>query len=191
MDFSEVTQIPPKTEEDTGFDFKESKEEMREFAEDKLEEFGLVGKGWSFVFNGRIKKAVGKCKPRKKAIEVSKTWFLDFGPKKLAEEGAREDLFEDVVLHEIAHAVDFERRGTSDHSWKWKEVAREVGADPKRTCKIPKTLRALVAKWALKCPECGKANYYHRKPKANKSCGRCSSSYNPKYKLELVKLDNG
>jgi predicted SprT family Zn-dependent metalloprotease len=190
MDFSEVTQIPPKPQNETGFDFKESKEEMREFAESKLEEFKLDIKGWTFKFNSRIKKAVGKCRPRKRTIEVSSTWFLDFGPKKLAEEGARKDLFEDVVLHEIAHAVDFERRGTSDHSRFWKEVAREVGADPTRTCKIPKTLRALVAKWALECPECGKRTYYHRKPKPNKSCGRCSDSYDSRYHLELVELDN-
>lgn len=34
----------------------------------------------------------------------------------------------DVVRHEAAHAVDYFRRGTSDHSPVWRHVARMVGA---------------------------------------------------------------
>lgn len=38
----------------------------------------------------------------------------------------------DTVLHEIAHALDFEERGTSDHGPRWKAIARRVGATPTR-----------------------------------------------------------
>jgi predicted SprT family Zn-dependent metalloprotease len=58
----------------------------------------------------------------------------------------------DTILHEIAHAIDVERRGTSDHGPTWKAICREIGADPSRTadCEIE-----APAKWTLRCTKCG------------------------------------
>lgn len=38
----------------------------------------------------------------------------------------------DTIRHEVAHAIDFNRRKTSDHGSQWRAIARLVGAKPER-----------------------------------------------------------
>jgi predicted SprT family Zn-dependent metalloprotease len=38
----------------------------------------------------------------------------------------------DTALHEIAHAIDMEKRGKSDHTQIWKSIAKSIGANPSR-----------------------------------------------------------
>jgi len=138
--------------------------------------------GWTVKFNGRMSRAVGKCKPHKEQIDLSETYFVDY------EDEIDDELLKDVILHEIAHALDFERRGTSDHSRKWKKVAREVGANPSRTSEIPREIVAKAADWKRECPKCGWESYYHSKPTAGgKLCPECHESWHPhEEKLEYV-----
>jgi predicted SprT family Zn-dependent metalloprotease len=157
-----------------------TKSDFKRFARTEMSKLGLDG--WTVKFNGRIKRAVGKCKPRKKRIDLSKAYFVEHGGE------LPDEMLKDVVLHEIAHALDYERRGTSDHSRKWKRVAREVGANPSRTANVPEELIAKVADWKRECPKCGWEAYYHSKPTAEgHMCPECHRDFHPRSeKLEYV-----
>lgn len=145
-------------------------ESFKAFAREQLDENGLTE--WGVEHAPDMKKALGKCNPRKKKIRLSKAWFED-----MLELDVDFDLVEelkDVVLHEIAHALDFDRRGRSDHGRKWKSCALEVGADPTRTSKVPKKLIALVSPWKRECPRCGLEIFYQGKPrKSGYICPEC------------------
>jgi len=160
-----------------------TKFEFMKFARDHLNKHGLDG--WTVKFNGRIKKAVGKCKTRKRQIDLSKTWFIEYGDE------IEDAELRDVILHEIAHALDYTRRGKSDHSRKWKRCAREVGADPSRTTDgIPKKLIAKVSPWKRECPKCGWETYYQSKPTAGgKLCPDCYSKRHSREKAKEYTLD--
>ena len=113
-----------------------------------------------------------------KRIELSK-WVLENSDKTF-------DQWVNTILHEIAHAIDYARRGTSDHSYKWKTVARTIGCSGDR-CYNAK-VDAKASKYTVKCPSCGneKASHKHSKviARGHRSCGKCSPNrYNDKYKL--------
>lgn len=174
FDLDQVTQIPPKTEEESEFAF--TKEEIVEYAKEKLEEYGL--EDWDFEFNFRFKRKIGRCKCGDKTIELSGVWFIEIGMDRIVEAGGRKDFAEDTILHEIAHALDFLDRGKSGHDWRWKEMARKVGADPTRTESIPDEIVKLKADWYRECPNCGEKYYYHKKPTAERACGKCCDEHN-------------
>ncbi|MEX1013985.1 MAG: SprT-like domain-containing protein [Candidatus Paceibacterota bacterium] len=87
-----------------------------------------------------------------------------------------EDEVRDVILHEIAHALDFEDRGTSDHSSKWKTIAKRIGANPTR-CYDSKKVSGVNYKYFHLCPTCGyKAGRYRRTNQKIASCTKCGGN---------------
>lgn len=99
---------------------------MRKLGEQHLDR-SLQDLGWRFQFD-RARRRLGLCEWQthpvsKKVISLSR--FLASSGGWL--------LMEDVVRHEIAHALDFETRGRSAHDRVWKRWARLCGADPTRT----------------------------------------------------------
>lgn len=148
-------------------------------ANELLTEWGLTEKGWTFIW-GNKKRSFGTCRKRAKTIELS-TFLLPT----INDESA-----EDTIRHEIAHALDFEDRGTSDHGYKWKAWAIKVGADPTATSTndfedVAKDL-AETTKYTLVCPN-GHKFPSHRKKKRLSSCGKCCPGYfNKAYLLKQV-----
>lgn len=90
----------------------------------QMTRWGLTARGWKFAFNKR-KAALGLCSPAQKTIFLS-TYFLD----KVSEIETM-----DTILHEIAHALEAVRFGTSGHGPKWKAICLEVGAKPVAKCR--------------------------------------------------------
>jgi predicted SprT family Zn-dependent metalloprotease len=146
--------------------------------------------GWEWGY-GRTRKIIGRCRVRKKAksreiiskrIEIS-TPYLNVPGQNMAE-------MKDTVLHEIAHAIDVERRGTSDHSATWKHIARAVGADPTRTSDI---VKSVPGRYKLTCPDpdCDLEVYMYRKPKVRKSCNRHGNTFDPTYEMEVHDTHTG
>ena len=76
---------------------------------------------WRFKYS-RSKLGYGHCSPRKKEITLSRP---------LSEINSHEENL-DTILHEIAHALDWERNRKSWHGYTWKAICREVGARPER-----------------------------------------------------------
>jgi predicted SprT family Zn-dependent metalloprotease len=99
-------------------------DKAKELALSEMRKWGLLPT-WKFRFNKR-KRALGLCSPRDRTIYLS-SYFLN----KVSD---AETL--DTIRHEIAHALEAVRHGTSGHGPVWKAIAVEVGAKPERTCKV-------------------------------------------------------
>lgn len=80
-------------------------------------------------------------------------------------------LVEDTIRHEIAHALAGFEAG---HSYEWKRVAQQVGANPERCCadgtKMPEGL------YQADC--CGIVRHMHRRPKVIRICRVCRNILN-------------
>lgn len=165
-----------------------NKQATRRYAKKVLVKWGLAENGWTFKFNSN-KSSVGLCRSHRrrngryvvaKTVELSEWWMM--------KQGLSEEQIKDTVLHEVAHALDIEDRGTSDHSWRWKEWAVKVGANPRRTCDVfPK--ESTKYRWYLVCSHCNEKYGYHRKPKDKKrACSKCCNKHNGGYYHRDFKL---
>jgi len=129
----------------------------------------LQKKGWTFEYNTR-KRAAGLCNAAKKKIYISK-WLLEQNLHKSAE-------FENTVRHELAHALDFEMRGTSDHSRVWKAIAKKVLCSAERCYTADQIATTKTTKYTLICDSCGKEKASHKVVKVARACGTCCKSKN-------------
>lgn len=129
--------------------------------------------GWKFEFNTR-KRAAGLCSKRDKTIYISE-WLLMQNLNKAIE-------FENTLRHEIAHAIDFETRGTSDHGRIWKAIAIRVLCDGERCYTHEQISIKEKTKYTLVCDNCGKETPKHRRSRAaeegRKACGKCCREHN-------------
>lgn len=145
----------------------------------------LFDLGWRFEFNDR-KRAAGLCSKRNKTIYISR-WLLSQNLHKGLE-------FENTLRHEIAHALDFKMRGTSDHSKIWKMVAREVLCTAERCYTSEQISVTATTKYTLKYVEEG-CNYkrpsHKARPKNARSYPCCSDCFNDgKGYKKLVQIQN-
>lgn len=134
--------------------------------------FNLHDLGWTFEFNNR-KRARGVCSSRKKTIYISK-WLLEQNLDQASS-------FENTIRHEIAHAIDNEMRGESDHSNIWKAIARQVLCTAERCTSGKLDTTKNASKYSLVCPDesCDYVRASHKKRKVNaKSYPCCSDYYN-------------
>lgn len=150
-------------------------QEIQQFAASKMSEWGLTLKGWTFGWNTR-RSSFGLCRLRHKRIELSSFLFSTISRVEQ----------EDTVLHEIAHALDFEQRGRSAHDRIWKMWACRVGAKPER-CKsmdaAEEARKAIKCKYTLRCPN-GHEFHRHRFLRREVSCPTCNPNrYDERYKL--------
>jgi predicted SprT family Zn-dependent metalloprotease len=146
--------------------------------------FNMVDMGFSLNFNQR-KSAFGVCNPRRKVIELS-LWMITNTNNDMA-------FWLDTILHEIAHAIDFMKRGTSDHSWKWKQIALVVGCDGNRTGEADFIQDEINSKYTLTCVNCKTKRPSHKKKKRISACPKCCKKYNfGRYSLDykLVQTQN-
>ena len=131
--------------------------------------YRLDRKGWTFEFNSR-KRAAGLCAPGKKVIYISEYLLMQNLNKALE--------FENTLRHELAHAIDFEMRGTSDHSRVWKAVAREVLCTAERCFTSEQIADTRQTKYTLICDTCKKKSPSHKIKKRKSACGDCCNEHN-------------
>ena len=81
---------------------------------------------WKFRWQDK-KCSLGTCSYVDKEIRLSK-WFVELNVQSEVV---------DTILHEIAHALSYERYGKAGkgHGKLWKKICKEVGAIPKARCK--------------------------------------------------------
>lgn len=114
-----------------------------------LEHWGL---NWD-----RAKRRFGACHYGK----VKKLTFSSFLFHKVDDADSR-----DTLLHEIAHALDYEERGTTDHGPNWKKWCRVVGANPVRCGGKEVDRTNMGYKWLLiDVRDRRVIREYHRKPR--------------------------
>ncbi|HLA64356.1 MAG TPA: SprT-like domain-containing protein, partial [Rhodothermales bacterium] len=90
------------------------------------------------------------------------------------------DEVEDTLRHEIAHAIDAERRGRSCHDRTWQAIARQCGARPERTFAgdLPDDAEA---PYRAVCPSCGAVSVVYRQPVHPRRCRACHTAGRPSY----------
>ena len=146
--------------------------------------------------NGRLKRAIARCFTkvvRGKHIPTK----LEFGRPILEVENY--EIFKQVTLHEIAHAIANKRhQDNCGHDWRFKEVCREIGCTNTGThCSVEYSLALQLAfdkingttttkrqtnktKYHVICKDCGHIHHYSRKCDAivntgNYRCAKCKS----------------
>lgn len=129
--------------------------------------FNLIKLGWKFNFNKK-KSCLGVCSLKEKTIFISE--FLAEANSELI------DVWIDTIKHEIAHAIDFEIRGKSDHSYKWKSIAKQVGCIPKGKSTV--FLKEPNGKYTLSCETCSYQTFRHRVLKRKRACRKCCTKHN-------------
>jgi len=132
---------------------------------------------WAFGFDN-AKRRLGVCRyqPRvegQKRITLSRHYVRLNGLAYRDESGLQ--VIDDVIWHEIAHAIDYEQRGRSDHSNAWKAMCRQVGADPSRLYEGQEVKR-VPGKYVVECPQCGQTSEFYARPKNVRYCKPCSRS---------------
>jgi predicted SprT family Zn-dependent metalloprotease len=116
-----------------------------------LRQHGLAELGWKFRINSR-KRAVGLCSYTSKTIHVSQHYIQLTPPEEIT----------DTILHEIAHALSYTRYGSKGrgHGFLWKQVCREIGADPTRVTE--KAVSTATPNYTIICRKCGVEVTRHR-----------------------------
>jgi len=130
----------------------------------------LRDRGWTFGFD-RARRRLGACRIREKRLTLSAHLTASLPPAEV----------EDTVRHEIAHAIDAERRGRSNHDATWKALARACGATPQRTFTGDLPDDADVAPYRAVCPSCGVSSGLHRQPVHPPRCRTCVRAGRPAY----------
>ena len=125
-----------------------------------LEFHGLAG-SWSFGWD-RAKTRFGQCDHQHHRITLSRY---------LCEEGTTTAV-EQVLLHEIAHALAGSRAG---HGAKWRSIASSIGYLGGRTHSA--SLDKGHARWTGSCPG-GHEIMRYRKPGKPVSCAKCDRRFN-------------
>jgi predicted SprT family Zn-dependent metalloprotease len=120
---------------------------------------GLLAE-WRFEWD-RATTRFGQCDHRTKLITLS---------RHLSDKASDDDV-EQVILHEIAHALAGSREG---HGTKWRSIAARIGYTGGRTHhQAPAADRA---KWLGKCPN-GHEIIRFRKPGKPASCTQCNPRF--------------
>lgn len=131
---------------------------------EKLVVYGLREKGWNAELSN-TKRALGECRYCTKTVRVSRHHI----------ECSSADSVIDTILHEIAHAIDFENRGRSGHDAEWRRVAVMVGATPRANKAHAYNIKKPVYKYDVVCPKCGKLGSRNRKSRGIYRCKKCIS----------------
>lgn len=121
---------------------------------------------WRFGF-ANAKSRAGVCKCRSKIIQLTSFFALHNTTEEIT----------NTILHEIAHALDFEQRGTSDHSYAWKSIALAIGCTGDR-CYSSKDVAMPLGKYVYECPNCSNEMRRHKRTRTNIACSKCCGKHN-------------
>jgi hypothetical protein len=169
-----------------------AKEHMHNTFTYRGQSYNMWDLGWRFEWSNH-KRSYGQC-CRKLRRNVNGERFMTNKVIKLSRwliENSEATFNEwvDTMLHEIAHAIDCERRkdGKSDHSYIWQDIALSIGCNGKRCGSAKVNIES--AKYTTICPN-GHKYASHKRSKAielgRKSCGKCSSTFNKDYLLKQI-----
>lgn len=146
--------------------------DAKRLALEKMQEYGLIEKGWRFEFNRR-KTAYGMCYWRRKVIYLSNV----LTPL------VTEETCLNTIIHEIAHALT----PGHHHDAVWRAKFLSMGGNGMRcgasvhTLPI-NTLTKPFFKFRGQCPTCKKV--IQRNRRQNVSCSKCSNgTYNPTHRI--------
>jgi predicted SprT family Zn-dependent metalloprotease len=142
---------------------------VAQLAKDKMQELGLDS-SWEFVFDS-AKQRAGLCNYSDHKISLSK-YIVEYHSI---------DQSEQVILHEIAHALAGKSAG---HGPNWKKTAKSIGYRAEKF--TGKEIAEQTAKWVGECRN-GHRHYRFKSPKATLSCLYCGRGFNPRNIISWTK----
>ena len=93
-----------------------------------------------------------------------------------------------TILHEIAHAIDYNTRGHSGHDATWRRIAKNIGCTGERCSSSSGVDKSKFMKWVVKCPSCDSTKYRARNTKRVSACGGCCKKHNNNVYSDEYKL---
>lgn len=142
---------------------------VAQLARDQMLENGL-GSNWHFVFDS-AKQRAGLCNYSDHKISLSK-YIVEYHSI---------DQSEQVILHEIAHALAGKSAG---HGPNWKKLAKDIGYRAEKF--TGKEIAEQTAKWVGECRN-GHRHYRYKSPKAALACLYCGRGFNPRNVISWTK----
>ncbi len=115
----------------------------------------------NLVVGQRLERSLGRCYPELGLVRIAR-FVLDL-PVELREE---------IICHEVAHLVVFERhgRGHRPHGAEWKDLMRDLGLTPRVRIQLAPAEAALAARpgptrvlYEHRCPVCHAARMSRRR----------------------------
>lgn len=140
--------------------------EAEELALSLMDEHNLWDKGWTFSFDN-AKRRFGHCRYRDRTITISRHLT------KLNDEYQ----VRNIILHEIAHALLFVKKGKTGHNSSFYLMCERIGAEPSRC--YSSEVKKPEHRWEGECPNCGSVIKRHRLKKGTKrlACSKCCKRY--------------
>lgn len=93
--------------------------------------------------------------------------------------------WEEVIRHELAHAIDFEMRKKSNHDKHWKAVANAMLSNGRRTFTKKELRDDKSSKYTLICPNCGYSCKKHKNTGHTYACGLCIKSEGVRHTMTM------
>lgn len=166
-------------------------------------EYNLKDLGWTIEYNN-AKTSAGYCKWKwrrtrvmgstlKKEIHTKRVQLsMHYLTQNLTEGKGAE--WEEVIRHELAHAVDVEMRGKSNHDRVWKAVAHQMLSNGRRTFSSEELEDKKLSKYTLSCPDekCDYTRASHKRRSAtSRSHPCCNTCYDEgKGYVRLIQTQN-
>ena len=145
-----------------------------------LEEYDRAIKFYGFDYTTEILIKKGRigglCSYSRKVLSVAKWLILE----------NHSDKIENILLHEIAHALTFIHFQERGHGKTWILISKKIGSDGIR-CYDPRELNNSYirnSKYTYVCPN----GHEHKKQRISKriqSCGLCCKKFNTNYIIKL------
>jgi predicted SprT family Zn-dependent metalloprotease len=112
--------------------------------ESKPKRFNLAKLGWTFEWN-HLEETPGQCRRDNKVIYISK-FVVERADENL-------DFWRRIILHEMAHAIDVETRGYSDHGNIWEDICIQLGGIASSKVELKWHKDSLI--YEIYCEDCG------------------------------------
>ena len=119
---------------------------------------------WEFIFDS-AKQRAGLCNYTDHRISLSK-YIVEYHSL---------DQSEQVILHEVAHALAGKSAG---HGPNWKQVAKSIGYRGEKF--TGKEIAEQTARWIGECKN-GHRHYRFKSPRSQLACGYCGKGFSRKY----------
>jgi predicted SprT family Zn-dependent metalloprotease len=159
---------------ETGRQFSKGKNRFQRLRLDRFEYIAFLAKeengrtwtpsSWEFIFDS-AKQRAGLCNYTDHQISLSK-YLVQYHSL---------DQSEQVILHEVAHALAGKDAG---HGPNWKQIAKSIGYRGEKF--TGKEIAEQTAKWIGECKN-GHRHYRYKSPRAQLACGYCGKGFNRRY----------
>lgn len=148
-------------------------EEVRDITLNLMRDNGLSH--WTFKWANKEVGRFGFCNCIDKRISLSRV---------MTQHETNMDRVNNTILHEIAHAIDCEQRGFTNHDEVWETIAKSIGCSGSK-CGVGDLDKKKFIKWVAQCGHCEKEYYRYYQPKSEISCSDCDTEYNSDFGLDF------